>query len=108
MKFSDIKTIILNNVQLDTTVSYDIFDSFVNVTTLKVINSHLTSKGLNNLLTYINPYSLSKLDLTGSVFDHFNQSDLIHLGSLFALTLIPPSNMNGEDQEYLEKLLGGY
>ena len=108
MKFSDIKTITLNDVQLDPNVFYDIFQGFVNLKTLNIFNSHITSRTLSNVLHAVNPYALTKLDLTGSVFDEFKQSDITELNSLFGLTLIPPANMNESDKEFLAGVLGGY
>lgn len=104
MEFSKVRTITLKEIQLDNKVAYDIFHDFPNITRLNILNSHFGSKELNNVLTYINPYSLSILDLSGSTFDHFNINDFRRIGGLFGLMeLILPSNMNESDKTSLNQ-----
>jgi hypothetical protein len=98
-----IHTLVLDSVQLDNIVSYDIFSSLVNLKTIRIINSSLTTKQLNNLLYYVNAYSVYHLDLTSS---SFNEKDLIPIKSSFALgTLILPDGMDETDQKILKQVL---
>jgi hypothetical protein len=104
--FSRIHTLSLEAVQLSDTEAYDIFYDFMNIRELNIRNSCLTSKQLTNLLSYINPYLLSRLDLTGSTFDAFDESDLVPINSLFAIrTLIVPDDMDPKVQIVLKTVL---
>lgn len=106
--FSKIRTITLKEVQLYDSVAYDIFHEFVNITRLDILNSQFNSKQLANILNYINPYSLSTLDLSGSTFDYFNKSDFMRIGGLFCLSeIILPLNMDEQDQKVLRDILLG-
>jgi hypothetical protein len=104
--FSKIRTITIRNSQLFDTLSYDIFHDFVSITQLNILDSTFDSKSLNNLLTYINFYSLSKLDLSGSKFSFFNVNDFKRIRGLFSLMeLILPSDMDEHSQKELKKVL---
>jgi ankyrin repeat protein len=97
----------IGNTCLHYVVSYDIFSSLVNLKTIRIINSSLTTKQLNNLLYYVNAYSVYHLDLTGSSFTSFDEKDLIPIKSLLALgTLIIPSGMDESNQKILKTVLG--
>lgn len=107
VSFSKINTLTIENCKLNKIVSYDIFNEFVNIKELNVLNCRIDSKELNNLLTYINPYSLSILNLSGSNFEFFDEKDFSGINSLFSLReIVLPSNMNKTYQRTLEKLLG--
>ena len=106
--FKNIKRITLEEVEISTVVSYDIFHDFVNVEELDILHSHITSRSLTNVLTYINPHSLSKLNLSQSTFDEFNKDDLRYIGGLFGLMeLVLPPDMDVENQNALKKILQG-
>lgn len=101
-----IHTISLEKVQLVDTVYCDICQSFVNLLELNVLNSRFNSKTLYSLLRGTNPYSLRRLDLSGSMFDSFNEEDLKWLNGLFSVSeLILPENMDVQVQLILKKVL---
>jgi hypothetical protein len=105
----NIHTILLDNVELDDIESYDIFMDFVNIKELKIVRSTFTSKQLTNLLNYINPYSLSNLDLSESMFVRFDETDFIPINSLFQIkTLILPDNMVPFFKKVLKGVLDNY
>lgn len=105
VKFNNIHTITIQNCQLNGDVSYDIFCDFVNIQQLNIIHSNFNSESLTTLLTYINPYSLLKLDLSGSTFSSFSEDDFISINSLFALSeLILPTNTDDASGKILRKL----
>jgi hypothetical protein len=102
-----IRTITLNNVQLDPNTWYSIFQDFVNLNVLNIYHTRLTSKTLHLVLTAVNPYALNKLDLSHSRFDTFDGNDLIGLNSLFSLDLVLPEFMDTEIKQILADILGG-
>lgn len=104
--FSKIRTLSLEHVLLDDRVAYDIFHDFPNITELRVLNSRFTSRGLNNLLTYLNPYSLGRLDLTGSLFESFDVNDFGRISGLISIgTLTLPNNMDSDIQKEFKKVI---
>lgn len=104
--FTKIRTLSLEDVMLNDRVAYDIFHDFPNVTELRVLNSRFTSRGLNNLLTYLNPYSLYCLDLSGSVFESFDIDDFERIRSIICITnLILPNDMNPKIQRQFKNAI---
>lgn len=105
--FNKISILTIKECHLSEDVSYDIFNGFVNIQELNILKCNINSKCLNNLLRGINPYSLSKLDLSQSNFNCFSENDLESVNGLFSLReLVLPSNMDKTYQRTLEKLLG--
>lgn len=103
--FNKINTLTIENCKLNKNVSYDIFNDFVNIKQLNILNCCFDSKELNNLLTYINPYSLSILNLSGSKFEFFDEKDFEGINSLFSLSkIILPLDMDQPSQRTLAKL----
>src|SRR5436853_4210582 len=74
--YKEIRTVTLKDCQLCNDVYYDIFQDFVNIKELNILNCDLDSKSLHIVLHCVNPYSLSKLDLSDSTFDFFSEEDL--------------------------------
>jgi hypothetical protein len=103
--YDEIKILTIKECKLSKNVSYDIFNSFVNLKELNILKCNIDSKCLNNLLRGINPYSLSILNLSGSNFNFFDEKDFLGINSLFSLSkIIIPLNMDKSSQQTLEKL----
>jgi hypothetical protein len=104
--FDKIRKLALDTVQLSDKVSYCIFTSCVNVLDLNILNSRINSKTLYRVLRGVNPYSLRRLDLSGSVFDSFDETDLTWLNGLFSISeLILPDNMDPHARTVLKTIL---
>lgn len=105
--FAHIHTLTLNEVTLHNNIAYDIFHDFSALQRLNILHSHFGSRGLNNILTYINPYSVTILDLSESSFDSFDIDDFSRIKGLFSLKqLILPRNINYSNQILLKRFLG--
>lgn len=103
--FRKVSTITLVGCKFYRPIAYDIFCDFVNILELRLLFCELDSKNLTDVLTFVNPYSLSRLDLTGSTFSSFAKDDFRRITSLFSLSsLILPANMDEHYKTTLEKL----
>lgn len=107
VSFSQIITITLKECCVGNGLSYDIFHDFFNVKELNILHCDLGSKDLSNLLSYINPHSLSRLNLSESNFSCFDEKDFTRIKSLFSLSeIVLPVNMDHSSQIVLQKIFG--